>query len=525
MVPIPGVDAAREQSLADLRRVVEVEDPAYKPAQFLLATTLLDVGDAEAAAPLFAELMRPVDERAAAIFSEVQEQWKSGAPRHTWLSQRWPVKEWIRPWLDTYHRILSAVNGGRAYLFAKWWSDLRKLLDTPAEPSVIMDLDDAKRFRADMIELNVGLFRSAPDLQKYVELAAGMKAGSLSTGEARDFLDLVLDEGEIWDFAHTLGRLSFQVQMKSFDRVMRRSAASGVDEIEAQLAKLRKSPVARLYAPGLDRLEAAVKEKRWKDVEAIADELTLETQEPSEYAAAQLLQQAMVPAREAPFVNLFLPAFGFLDKWRRTFGNTLYLESAYGRYLADYLRGDEKSLAAALQGATQLAERLGQSRHIWQDPDRAEEFPTLVSCLASDAAVRHVMSPASGEISQDLAQHRFEEELPQRARWFEQRWKEGRSAEERAAAARSLGLIARFVASSGSRAASVDLKLDDTGYFEHSREAADTAETNFCLAESFVARNDSASAARFLSRALAIAPKHARARKLAAVLASESGEQ
>jgi hypothetical protein len=519
-IPEPTVDPVREHAIVDLRRLVETEDPVYKPARFLLATRLVDLGDGAAASPLFRELMRPVEERAVEILQHIKENWKTRGPRFVWLRRLPFVKTRVLPWLELYRQIFAALSGGRMYLYAKWWSELRDLLDKPAEESLIDDRESAEKFRAALIAVQVSLFSHVPAIQKYIEIAAGKPDDKTTAAKAREILDRVLDQQELWQFAHELQVLDSEVTIQRLaENFPKAGITSKADEssLRTHVAVLREHPIAVLYEHALDRLEFAVTSRRWDEVEQISEELQLDTREPSEYTEAQLLQQAMVTPPDS-WVSMFLPAFALLDGWRATFRNSLYLESAYGRYLADYLRGDADGLKIAFEGAANLAKRLEGARHVWRDRARATELHTLALCLASDAMIRYTMSGATDDSADFSVQRHLGLDLTTLAKRLNRRRTKASSADEAAAAARSLGLLARF--STKRRAAEPDLKLelDEIAYFEHAREALDAAETNFCLAESLMGRGDATSAAAFLTRALAQAPRHARALALAATM-------
>jgi len=197
-VPEPIIDPVREHAIVDLRRLVETEDPIYKPARFLLATKLVELGDGAAAAPLFGELMRPVEERAAEILRHVKETWKRRGPRFVPLMRLLFVKTCVLPWLELYRQIFAALHGGRMYQYATWWSTLRDRLDQPAKEGLIEDRESAEKFRATVIAFQVGLFSDAPILHRYVEIAAGKPDETTTAAQAREVLDRLLDEQELW---------------------------------------------------------------------------------------------------------------------------------------------------------------------------------------------------------------------------------------------------------------------------------------------------------------------------------------
>ncbi len=513
-----SLDAQREEAIADLRRLVEVDDTLYKPAQFLLATTLLDIGDAGAAQPLFAELMRPAEERAIEIFKQLAEQWPQTGLRWSRLARRIPgVQRWLQPWLALWQEMRVALTGGIVHLYGKWWKDLRRELDTPVAPDGRLSLAE---FRAAIIDTQVGLFDGYPVIHEYVRIAAGKLSGRVSAERAREILDALLDESAIRRFDLALQQVAFAARMAKVDTTMRswrarkEDAGSDPSTLPEALADGRKELLAHLYEPGLDRIAGHWRAQRWDDVNELAELIRRETRPPNEYAAAQLLRQATLPRRQARWIRMFLPALGFLDRWREAFRDSLYLESAYGKHLADYLTGRDEDLKNAAEGAALLAERLERPGTPGLEARRAVELRTLALCIASDATVRYVMSAPGRESGAFTLRHGYESTLAERVAGFDRRLRSAVSTQERVAALRSLGLIARFLGSN-QVIPTVKLPLDEVAYLEQALEAGESAETYFCLAERLERNGDRVSAGRFLARALGLAPRHVRARALA----------
>ena len=78
----PGLEIA----IRDLTLIIDGEDSLYKPARFFIGFARLKYGDASEAETIFANLMRPLDERALEVWNTLKQSWPVTSLRFTLLA-------------------------------------------------------------------------------------------------------------------------------------------------------------------------------------------------------------------------------------------------------------------------------------------------------------------------------------------------------------------------------------------------------------------------------------------------------
>jgi tetratricopeptide (TPR) repeat protein len=222
-------------------------------------------------------------------------------------------------------------------------------------------------------------------------IAAGrLKSEKTSQGRAREILDYVLDEHEIWLFDFELWNLGTDLDVLEAEQDLRKlrlgadAEGATTHDPNTPMAKLREHPLALLLEPGLKRLDSLLEKKDWKGAREQIHTLRRYTQERSPRDFAALLDDPKIESWRARIAALFIPVLGNLRRRRQELRQPLYLESEYYLARSLFLSFEPEKLKAAHERVRGLRE----SRLSPNPSNKEKDLTVLTLCLELEALAR-----------------------------------------------------------------------------------------------------------------------------------------
>ncbi len=475
---------------------------------------------------MFAEISAPVNEEADSIFKAVQEKWVQTGPR--WLGLIKTIKPLGRvllPWIKFWQEVSVLLNGGTFYRLAKQWSEFEMRLDRYKKAE-----GKYKEFEEALFQLYVFSFQELEDIQKYVEIAAGLKTGKVSAEKAKEILDQLLDEYEVREFDQELRLLENEIvllEMDNFQRDMYEALGKPYEAISREdkitiIKQLRITPLGMYWSLGLERLENHWKEQDWEKCKKLLHDLRLMVRSPSDFEAGAMLIRALkLPKRTRGLIRFFLPAFTLLDDWQAAYGHALFLESEYYLALSKYRSFSRARLNEAMERAFLLLDRfLGEQAPSDMDVQRHADLSLLARCLVASSALRLLLEKQPDpQQSSYQAEVRLSEIEKEHLSELNKATDNARlDPDVRATTLNTLGLLARHRRTQSQSEDENPNLAAELGYFSRSLDLKRAPDTCFYLAESLIDLGDANQARRYLQEALKLCPRHAGALSLQGIL-------